>query len=87
MPQSQQLENNSAYQDRYLDLQRLSEYSSVAVPTLREHLRRGTLPHFKLRGKILVKRSEFDGWIQQFRVDKRDELEGLVEEAIAAVKH
>jgi excisionase family DNA binding protein len=87
MLQSQGHENNSALDDRYLDLQKLSEYSSLAVPTLRDYIKRGTLPHYRLLGKIVIKKSEFDGWIQQFRVDKRDDLEDLVEEAISALKH
>jgi len=74
-------------EDRYLDLRALSLYSSLAVPTVRDYIRSGTLPYYKLRGKILVKRSEFDDWIQQFKVDKTDELESLVEDAISALKH
>ena len=87
MLQSQGHENNSAFNDRYLDLQKLSEYSSLAVPTLRDYIKRGTLPHYKLLGKIVIKKSEFDGWMEQFKVDKTDELESLVEDAIASLKH
>ena len=74
-------------EDRYLDLRALSLYSSLAVATVRDYIRSGTLPYYKLRGKILVKRSEFDDWIQQFKVDKSDDLEDLVEDAISALKH
>jgi excisionase family DNA binding protein len=87
MEQTQEHKVNPSSADRYLDLQKLSDYASVAIPTLREHLRRGTLPHYKLRGKILVKRSEFDEWMRQFKVDQGDDLEDLVEETISALKH
>ena len=40
------------------------------------------LPHFKLKGKILVKRSEFDGWLESFRINKDHELGDLVDGVI-----
>jgi hypothetical protein len=63
--------------DRYFDLKALSGYSCLGVPTLRDYLR-GGLPHFKLKGKILVKRSEFDGWLESFRINKDHELDSIV---------
>ena len=56
--------------DQYFDLKGLSIYSALAVPTLRDHIRVGCLPYFKVKGKILVKKSDFDhgsnlsGWIK-----------------------
>jgi hypothetical protein len=67
--------------DQYFDLRTLSNYSCLAVPTLRDYMREG-LPHFKLKGKILVKRSEFDGWIEAFRIAKDIELDDLVDDVI-----
>ena len=64
--------------DRLLDLRGLSEHSSLGVPTLRDYLRSGGLPYFKLRGKILVRLSEFDQWLESFRVDSKQELDSLV---------
>jgi hypothetical protein len=40
------------------------------------------MPHFKLKGKILVKRSEFDGWLESFRVDRNQELNNIVDGVI-----
>jgi hypothetical protein len=65
------ISKQTAPSDRYFDLKYLSQYSSLAIPTLRDYLR-GGLPHYKLKGKILVKRSEFDDWMGQFRVDGKD---------------
>jgi hypothetical protein len=67
--------------DQYFDLKSLSSYSCLAVPTLRDYMREG-LPYFKLKGKVLVKRSEFDEWIECFRVNKNQELNEIVERAI-----
>jgi len=67
--------------DQYFDLKHLSGYSCLAVPTLRDYLKDG-LPHFKLKGKVLVKKSEFDAWLESFRVDKNQELDAIVERAI-----
>jgi hypothetical protein len=41
--------------DQYFDLQGLSAYSALGVGTLRDHIRCGSLPCFKVKGKILVK--------------------------------
>ena len=67
--------------DQYLDLKALSNYSCLAVPTLRDYLQQG-MPYFKLKGKILVKRSEFDGWLETFRINKDQELGNLVDGVI-----
>ena len=70
--------NPSANNDRFLDLKNLSAYSSLGIPTLREYLKSGGLPHFKLRGKILVRLSEFEQWLESFRVDNKQTLDSLV---------
>jgi excisionase family DNA binding protein len=66
----------------YFDLPRLAEYSSLGLSTLRDHIRRGELPAYKVKGKILVHRQEFDQWIQRFRLNKCQELHSLVDEIL-----
>ena len=73
--------------DRLLDLKGLSEYSSLSIPTLRDYIRSGGLPHFKLKGKILVRLSEFDEWLESFRVDKNQELNELVNGVIDSLSY
>lgn len=74
-------------QDNYLDLRNLSAYSSLGVPTLREYLRGADgIPHFKLRGKILVRRSEFDRWLKGFRVDPQVEMQKVVADVLRSLK-
>ena len=72
---------------QYLDLKKLSIYCSLGVSTLREYLKRGTLPHYILPGKIIVKKSEFDSWMEEFKVDGRENLEALVEDVVSSIKH
>ena len=72
--------------DQYLDLKNLSAYSCLGVPTLRDYLRSGGLPHFKLKGKILVRLSEFDSWLESFRVDTKPDLNNLVDDVLKSLK-
>jgi hypothetical protein len=74
-------------QDNYFDLKALAAYSSLAVPTLREYLAGSDgIPHYKLRGKILVRRSEFDKWLQGFRVDPRAEMRRVVQDVMESLR-
>ena len=52
------------YGDRYFDLRGLSEYSSLSVRTLRKYL--GMIPHYRIGGKLLVKKSEFDKYLEHW---------------------
>ena len=72
--------------DRLLDLKGLSQYSSMGVPTLRDYLRSDGLPHFKLKGKILVRVSEFDGWLESFRVDGKQKLNRIVNDVMESLQ-
>jgi hypothetical protein len=59
--------------DEYLDLKGLSTYSKMGVSTLRYHIRVNDLPWFRITGKkdktgkVLVRRSEFNNWMERFR--------------------
>ena len=64
--------------DQYFDLKGLSAYSCVSVGSLRDYLKTG-LPHYRLKGKILIKRSEFDQWVEQYRVNRSQDLKRLVD--------
>ncbi len=68
--------------DKYFDLKSLSEYCSLGVSTLRDHIKSRDLPCFKLGGKVLIKKSEFDEWILKFRENKKDEIENIADEVI-----
>jgi len=55
--------------DPWLSLRALSAYSGLSIRTLRAHIAHplGPLPFYRLKAKILVRRSEFDSWMQQHR--------------------
>jgi predicted DNA-binding transcriptional regulator AlpA len=59
----------SAALDPFLSLRALAGYAGVSVRKLREHLSDTThpLPHYRIGGKIVVRRSEFDAWIAAYR--------------------
>ena len=73
-----------AFNDQYFDLRGLSAYSAIAVGTIRDHIKARGLPHFKLAGKILVKRSEFDTWVEKFRLTKN--LNHIVDDVMDSLK-
>lgn len=67
--------------DQFFDLRGLSVYSALSVPALRQYLKTG-LPHYRLKGKILIKRSEFDAWLRQYRVNSTRDLKDIVNGAM-----
>lgn len=68
----------------YLSLRALAAYSSLSVRTLRGYLHHPSrpLPHYRVGGKILVKRSEFDAWMGAFRTADASRVDALVAEAL-----
>ena len=55
--------------DPFLSLRALASYSGLSVRTLRGYLTdpQRPLPCYRVGAKILVRRSEFDGWMQNHR--------------------
>ena len=74
-------ETPDTLKDQYFDLRGLSAYSSMKVSTLRDHIRRG-MPAYKVRGKILVKMSEFDKWFEGYRINRDQDLSLLVDKVM-----
>jgi hypothetical protein len=69
----------------YCGLKELASYCGLSVRTLRTHLVNPLqpLPHFRVRGKILVRRLEFDAWLQQFRREQEgQDLGDVVSEIV-----
>jgi len=65
-----QNQDAAAVDDRYLSLRSLATYAGLSIRTLRGYLgrRHAPLPHYRIGGKILVRRSEFDRWASEFKV-------------------
>ena len=73
----------------YFDLQALAVYSCCSVRWLRNRLtdRAQPLPHYRVEGKLLVKREEFDQWITMYRtVHPAHDLGELVETVISQMQ-
>jgi excisionase family DNA binding protein len=70
--------------DPYLPLKALAAYSGLGVRTLREKLtcRSHPLPHYRIGGKVLVRRSEYDAWAARFHVVPSAAVDTLVNEAL-----
>lgn len=70
--------------DPYLSLAALARYGSLSVRKLRAHLNDVThpLPCYRVGGKILVRRSEFDGWMAAFRQRGRVDVDRLVADVV-----
>jgi hypothetical protein len=64
--------------DPYLSLRALAAYSGLSIRTLRGFLTRTppaqALPCYRLEGKILVRRSTFDAFMEQFHSQGRPAL-------------
>ena len=60
------------------------KYAGLSVRTLRAYLHDPTvpLPHYRVRGKILVRRSDYDAWVLQFRQRGAPMLNSIVDDVL-----
>jgi hypothetical protein len=67
--------------DPFLSLRALASYACVSVRKLREHLDDAIhpLPHYRVGGKIVVRRSEFDAWMAAYRRVGQADVAGIVD--------
>jgi len=72
-------------QDRYLNRAQASEYLGISKRNIRARARLKTIPHYRVGGKLLFKKSELDEWMSEFREDGNEELDELVNETVADV--
>lgn len=74
--------------DPYLTLKALAQYSACSLRWLRYRLGdpHQPLPCYRLPGgKILIRRSEFDAWIAQYRTVGLPDVERIVGEVLTQV--
>jgi Helix-turn-helix domain len=73
-------------QPEWMDLKALRGYACVSERTLREWIRRpiDPLPAAQVGAKILVKRSQFDHWLENHRVRSLD-MDCIVDKLLAEV--
>jgi hypothetical protein len=70
--------------DPYLDLRALATYSNLGVRKLRDCLSDPAhpLPCYRVGGKLLVRRSEFDAWIAAYRQRGRADVNAIVRDVL-----
>lgn len=70
--------------DPFLSLRALASYSGLSVRKLRDYLDdpAHTLPCYRVGGKILVRRSEFDAWVVAYRQTGRADVDRVVSEVL-----
>jgi hypothetical protein len=71
--------------DPYMPLKALAGYSGLSVRKLRDHLTdlAHPLPHYRIGGKVvLVRRSEFDGWIAGYRRTGREDVDTIIDDVL-----
>jgi hypothetical protein len=70
--------------DPFLSLKALVSYSGLSVRTLRALLTAPAhpLPCYRIGGKLLVRRSEYDAWAVRYRHVGRPDVDGLVADVL-----
>jgi hypothetical protein len=73
--------------DPFLSFRALATYSGLSVRKLRDHLDDPThpLPHYRVGGKIVVRRSEFDAWISMYRRVGGIDVSQIVKEVLGGL--
>lgn len=69
----------------------LTEYACISERTIRSwlHLEIDPLPYYRVGGKILVNRREFDLWLKRHRAKPAQDanIGALVDEIVGAIKN
>ena len=74
--------------DPYMPLTALASYAGLSKRKLSEYLTDPShpLPRYRVGGKVLVRRSEFDAWIARFREVGRADVNKLVADVLRDVR-
>jgi hypothetical protein len=75
--------------DPFLSLRALATYSGLSTRKLRDHLQDSAhaLPCYRIGGKILVRRSEYDAWASRYRQVGELNVERVVAGALRDLGH
>jgi hypothetical protein len=70
-----------------MSLKALAGYSGLSVRKLRDHLAdlAHPLPCYRVGGKVLVRRSEFDSWVAKYRQVGQADMSQLVDRLLRDV--
>jgi predicted DNA-binding transcriptional regulator AlpA len=74
--------------DPFLTLKALVAYSGIGLRKLYEYLTDAEhpLPHYRVGGKIVVRRSEFDAWITAYRHIGRTDVAKIAESVLSGLR-
>ena len=64
----------------YADINGASQYLSLSVPCLRNHVSAGSIPCFKVGGKWIFKLSELDTWVEKHRVNNTKNISTILDD-------
>ena len=73
-------------QPKYFDLKSLSKYSCISVGSLRDYIKSGDLPAAMPKGKLLVKRSVFDKWVDDHPFKPDQDIDSIADEVMDSLK-
>jgi hypothetical protein len=78
------LKTKTQIEPGYMGLRDLSAWSGIGLTKLREHIKCGDLPAFRIKGgSLLVKLDEFNQWMEQHRY--QPDLNRLVDEVMEGI--
>lgn len=65
--------------DPWLSLRAAAGYCGLSTRFLRGRIAEGHLPHYRPGGKVLVRRSHLDAWLEQFKRVGAQDLDAVVD--------
>lgn len=79
------LKTKSQIEPAYMGLKDLSSWAGIGLTKLREHIKSGDLPAYRIKGgSFLVKLEEFNQWLEQYRY--KPDLDTIVSEVMEGMK-
>jgi excisionase family DNA binding protein len=74
--------------DQPLSLRALAQYAHLSIRTLRKALKDPVhpLPYYHVGRKYLVRRSDFDAWLEYFRQSAETDLDQLVNDVLQELR-
>lgn len=68
--------------DPYLSLRAAANYCGLSTRFLRGRIAEGQLPHYRPGGKVLVRRSHLDTWLEQFKRVGTQDVDAAVDDIL-----
>ena len=73
--------------DRFLDLKHLVDYSGLGRSTLKKLIASGQIPAYAPTGKLLVKLSDYNAFVERHRVQAFDKVAEIVDGVMAEIRN